>query len=199
MDQLQAQLGEQIVGLLDSVLQERQRFHATHPAPRPDEAEAIIEDHARRAAALVSACNLVPGPLGMLGVVPEVVAVLRLEFLMVSDLAWALGHPRITRELLLGILLLGMGGEPDGLLEIHGGRVAVKRASDRLVKKLVGTLAARLLKRLVGSAVARWLPVVGLAALAARSYAATARFGAKAREILARDLDFEGEELPQAP
>lgn len=207
--QMQEQIAEQLFPLFDSVLDERAKHYEKNPGsvPRPAELDRLIKAYARQCSFLVGGCNLIPGPWGLLAIVPEIMGVMKFQLEMIYDIGRAYGCKKITRELLLGILLSGSGSGAGGLIVIQGSKVAVKRASLRMIQKLVQALGGKVTQKLIKSVLAKWIPLVGAAVLATWSYYSTTKLGENACQILSKDvvfdegavIDVDGAEVPVIP
>jgi hypothetical protein len=122
-------------------------------------ARALARKAAARAAAISGALALPPGVFGMLTVLPDLVAIWRLQAQMVSDIAGLYGKDmQLTRTHMLYCLFRHAASQLT--------RDFVVRAGERFV---VRQLSGGALRR-AGTAASRWLPVVGVAAVAAYAY-----------------------------
>lgn len=196
-----AQLTEQLAGVFEGAATRRKAWFAEHPdeRPSPGDARSIITSYAYKNAMITGALNLVPGPWGLVAVLPEIVTVLRNQVAMVYDLGVA--HDKETamsRELLLGIVLSAGGAGSLGLLTVHGSKVLVKRSSLRVFQKLVAALGGRVTQRMLKAAIARWLPLVGAAAMAAWAKSSTEAIGRRATELLAKEIEVVADEADEA-
>lgn len=191
---LQGALALRLVGVFDSGLAERRAYFLAHPEerPRPEAVEAIIAKYAYLNAGIAGALSLVPGPLGMLAVLPEIVLIVRNQVRMVYDIAVAYDKGDVaSRELVVGLALGAAGSSGLGLVAMHGGRFLIKRPALRVMQRLVSALAGRLTQRVIRSAVARWVPLLGAAAMAVWSKMSTASIGRQARDLFSQPLELE--------
>ena len=194
---LHAQLTEQLVGVFDGAAETQRAYYDENPDKRPTrgDVDSIISKYSYMNAAIAGGLSLVPGPWGLLAVVPEIVVVIRNQVKMVYDIGVAYGKDDVmTRELLLGITLSASGAGTIGLLTMHGGKVLVKRKALRVFQKLVAVFAGKVTQRLIKSTIAKWLPVVGAFAMAAWTKSSTTTIGRKAKEVLAMDIDLAQED-----
>ena len=164
-EKMQTGLADKILPMLDSVRQDRKKHFDTNPIPHRTAVPLLISSYSTKCASIAVGCNLVPGPWGMLAIVPEIGLVLHEQLKMVYDIGRAYGHPNITQELLLGIVLSGTGISGGGLVVVQGGKVIVKRASLRLIQKLVAALGGKVTQKVLRSMLAKWVPIVGAAAM----------------------------------
>lgn len=194
---MQEQLAEKISGSFGSVLKERTEYFRKNPDKIPNEYEIpnLIRKYARNNSMLSGGASLIPGPWGMVAVIPELVVVTRNQITMIHEIGMAYGKGKIiTKELLAGIFLSALGSGAGALLVLHGSKVLVKRASLRAFQKVIVLLAGKITQQALKSTISKWLPVVGAAAMAAWSAHLTHQIGKKATEIFSKDIVFEDEE-----
>lgn len=194
---MQEKLTENLNDLFDQVIADRRKHYVENPREVPQRAEvnALINRWANTNALVAGAAGLVPGPWGMLAAVPEIMTVVRNQTKMIFDICVAMGqHRHITRELLVGVLLSSMGSGTGSLIAVQGGKLLVKRASLRVMQKIIAMLGGKVTQQLLKSMVGKWLPVVGAAAMAAWARYTTKKLGEEACELLSKEI-VEGEEV----
>lgn len=190
-ERMQQELSDRLLPLFDAVISERESYWSKVPSPDPSAVPALISSHAYKCASIAVACNLVPGPWGLLAIIPELTLITRDQLVMVYDIGKAYGHNTITRELLLGIALSGAGAGGGGLVVIHGSKVIVKRSSLRVIQKLIAALGGKVTQRVLKAALAKWVPIAGAAALGLWARHSTTRVGEKAVEVFRkRTIEF---------
>lgn len=173
----------------DSVIKSRKAYFDENPEKRPTSAKRIISSNVRNNAAISGGANLVPGPWGMLVVVPELTLVLRNQIQMIYDIGAAKGkEEEITKELLIGIFLTAVGNGAGSLLTIQGSKVLVRRTALRTMQKLVALLGGKITQQAMKSMVGKWVPIVGAATLAAWTGYMTKHIGLKAETIFSLDI-----------
>lgn len=188
---LQSKLADQMMGVFDLVVSDRSGHFAKHPNKIPDKKSvpSIINSYSATNAAISGGASLVPGPWGMIAVIPEIAAVVRNQLVMIYDLGMAYGKSKVlTKELLAGVLLTALGSSAGSLLVMQGSKVFVKRVTLRAFQKIIVVLAGRITQQAIKSAISKWLPVVGAAAMAAWSNYLTRQVGKKAVEIFDKDI-----------
>jgi len=199
-NELQTKLTDGLVGLFDVVINERKNHYQDpkHKKPSQGDVANIISSYANKNAAISALAGLAPGPWGMLAVVPEIIAVIRNQLMMIYDIGMAYGKEKfLTKELLMGIFLSGVGSSTISLLTIHGSKVLVKRASLKVFQKMVSLLAGKVTQQLIKATIAKWLPIVGAVAMASWSKYSTHQLGNKAISILAKDIEPSSEEVSE--
>jgi uncharacterized protein (DUF697 family) len=184
---LQNKLAENMMGVFEFVVSDRSGHFAKHPDEIPDKksVSSIINSYSLINAAISGGAGLVPGPWGMVAVIPEIAAVIRNQLAMIYDVGMAYGKSKVlTKELLAGVLITALGASAGSLLIMQGSKVLVKRVALRAFQKIIAMLAGKVLQQALKSAIGKWLPVVGAAALAVWSNYLTRQVGEKAIERL---------------
>lgn len=180
--------------LFEAVIRSRKEKYKNSPHLRPEKKDIprLIEDCARANAAISGAAGLVPGPLGMLTILPEILAVTRNQITLVYDIAVANKKDHfMTTESLAGIFISAFGTSATGLATIQGGKLIVKRSSLRVFQKAIALLGGKITQQAIKAAIGKWLPVVGAAALAAWTHTTTKSVGNKANKLLLLDIEVE--------
>lgn len=200
--ELQGKITESLYGLFEEVLAKRASLYARSPQQRPNRADvdAIIARAANTNAVVAAAANLIPGPLGMVAAVPEILVVLRNQTEMIYDIGVAYGQERFMRaELVVGLLTNAVGGSTTSLVMVQGGKLLVRRASLRVMQKVIAMLGGQITQRVLKSMIGKWLPVVGAAAMAAWARYTTKQLGEQAASMLALTIVDAGsaDEPPQ--
>jgi len=177
---LQNKLAEKMMGVFELVVSDRSGHFAKHPDKIPDKesAPSIINSYSLKNTAISGGASLVPGPWGMIAVVPEIAAVIRNQLAMIYDIGMAYGKSKVmNKELLAGVLVTAMGSSAGSLLVMQGSKVLVKRVALRVFQKIVVLLAGKITQQALKSAISKWLPIVGPAAMAAWSNYLTRQVG----------------------
>ncbi|WP_253715911.1 EcsC family protein [Bdellovibrio bacteriovorus] len=130
-------------------------------------AQKIIEKSAWMAGGVSGALAVPVGPLGMMTVVPDLVAVWRIQAQMVSDIAAVYGKSTVlTRETLVYCLFQeGAGQLFRDVIVRAGDRIVLRRTSARVFENLIEKLGIRLSKRFLGKSISRWIPIAGAIAV----------------------------------
>lgn len=157
-------------------------------------AQAIARSAAATAAKISGAAALVPGPLGLLTLVPDLLGVWRVQSQMVADIAGTYGKSaRLTQEEMLHCLFKHMVSQSlrDMVVRV-GERYLVRRATLRLIQNLAKLIGVRMSQRLLGKAAARWLPGIGAACVAGYAYYDTKMVAQTAVELFSADITVRG-------
>jgi len=199
---LQNKLAEKMMGVFELVVSDRSGHFAKHPDEIPDKKSvpSIINSYSITNAAISGGAGLVPGPWGMVAVIPEIAAVIRNQLAMIYDIGMAYGKSKVlNKELLAGILITAMGASAGSLLIMQGSKVLVKRVALRVFQKIIAMLAGKITQQALKSAISKWLPGVGAAAMAVWTNYLTRQVGKKAIEIFEKEIVLSEEVIEEMP
>jgi uncharacterized tellurite resistance protein B-like protein/uncharacterized protein (DUF697 family) len=199
---LQSKLAENMMGMFELVVSDRSGHYAKHPdeVPNTQSVPSIIKSYSVTNAAISGGASLVPGPWGMIAVIPEIAAVIRNQLAMIYDVGMAYGKSNVlTKELLAGVLLTATGAGAGSLLVMQGSKVLVKRVALRQFQKIIAILAGKITQQALKSAISKWLPIVGAAAMATWSNYWTRQVGKKAIEIFEKEIVLSEEVVEEEP
>ena len=174
---------------------------AEPPSDAPaDRAASIAAKAAKTAAGISGGAALVPGPLGLLSLLPDIAGVWKVQAQMVADIAATYGKTAtLTTEQMLYCLFRHLFSH--GLRDIAvrtGERVLVRRASLQALQSIAATIGLKVSQRAAGKAMARYAPLVGAVGVGAYAYYDTRRVAGTAIELFGSELviDVEATELP---
>lgn len=158
-------------------------------------AQAVATSSATKAAITAGTLALPPGPLGWLTILPELIAVWKIQAQMVADIAAIYGKTStLTREQMLYCLFRHMAAQAVRDLVVRvGERVLVRRVSLRALQTIAQKIGIRITQRAIGKGLSRWLPVVGALGVAAYAYYDTGQVAATAIELFEREIEIEPE------
>src|SRR5690349_19957808 len=129
-----------------------------HPEAKASE---VASQAVRKAALTAGSLALPPGPLGWLTVLPELVAIWRIQAKMVSDIAAAFDdHVSVGSEQMLGCLFRHTADQAFRDLVVRmGDRLLFRQLSATVDERVARRIGQRLSQRAVDAGVSRWLPV----------------------------------------
>lgn len=141
----------------------------------PADTDKIIKGYAKQNMILAAASSIVPGPMGMLGAIPELLLNMRNQMYMIYDLSCAHGKENfINRDLLLDIPIAAFGGNTNlGSLQNLKEDLA-DSPKDVLMGKTT-QLGGALIERTLKKSVVQFIPVAGPIVMASWSKIATAK------------------------
>ena len=163
-----------------------------HSAHEPAEAARRLARAAAAKAAVTSGSLALPtGPLGMLTLIPDLVAVWKIQAQMVADIAAIYGKKTcLTKEQMLYCLFRHFASQAVRDLVVRvGERVLIRNASLQLLQTIAQNIGVRVTKKLIGKTISRWVPVVGALGVGAYAYFDTGQVAATAIELFEREID----------
>ena len=154
-------------------------------------ARVIARSAARKAAAAAGGLALPPGPLGWLTIVPELIAVWKLQTQMVADIAGIYGKQAdLTRENMIYCLFRHTAAQAVRDLVVRiGERFLVRKASARAFQTIARKIGVTVTQQAIGKGVSRWLPIVGAVGVGAYAYYDTGQVARTAIELFKREMD----------
>ena len=184
-----SRIGAAILGFLGEVPRSREQ-----PSALPGEAARHVANRAAtKAATAAGTLALPPGPLGWLTILPEMVAVWKVQAAMVADIAGLYGkQASLTQEQMLYCLFKHTASQAVRDLVVRAGeRWLVKQATVGALQAIARRIGARVSERALTKTASRWLPVVGALGVAAYAYYDTAQVAKAAIELFEREFDVE--------
>jgi hypothetical protein len=158
-----------------------------HAAQDPAAAARILARRAAsRAAALSGALALPPGVVGMLTVLPDLVAIWRIQAQLVSDIAGLYGREvELTRTHMLYCLFRHAASQLARDVAVRTGeRFVIRQLSGGALRGVLGSVGLSVTQRVIGTSASRWLPVLGAAAVAGYAYFDTMQVAKTAGRML---------------
>jgi hypothetical protein len=148
---------------------------------------------ARNAAAAAGTLALPPGPLGWLTILPELIAVWKIQAQMVADIAAFYGRKRVlTQEQMLYCLFKHTASQAVRDLVVRvGERAIVRRATVRALNSVAQRVGLTVTQRTLAKSASRWLPVVGALGVAAYAYYDTAQVARTAIDLYEREIEID--------
>ena len=192
---MEDELAEKLQDAFHQVAKSKDAFYSENPdkVPTVAEIDSLISASAYKNAAISGGASLVPGPWGMLAVVPELVLVTKNQIELIYDIARA--HQKkpgpVPTELLLGIFVSAMGTSAGSVLVLHGSQYLVRRASLRVMQQIIRILGGKIGQQALKSALSKWLPGIGAAAMAVWTNYLTRQIGKKADEIMRAGVSYD--------
>lgn len=194
-------LTEKILEILSKVIDERKKYYYKNDSIKPNQGliRETIDKYVNYNTGIAGAAGLVPGPLGILTAIPEIVLILKHQLMMIYDIAFHSGNKdAISEELLLIIFLEVNQLQKDIILKSYD-ELRIKKIAQGDMKRIVGVLSLKILQRIGRSLICRWLPVLGAAALAIWTRYTTSLIGKRTREILKKKIVYGGQAVDKLP
>jgi hypothetical protein len=149
-------------------------------------ARKVARKAATRAAALSGALALPPGVFGMLTVLPDLVAIWRIQAQLVADIAGLYGKDlQLTRTHMLYCLFRHAASQLTRDFVVRAGeRFVIRQLSGGALRSVLTGVGISVTQRVAGTAASRWLPIVGAAAVAGYAYFDTLQVAKTAVKML---------------
>ncbi len=156
-------------------------------------ARSLARAAARKAAATSGSLALPPGPLGLLTLVPDLIAVWKIQSQLVADIAAVYGRSAtLTREQMVYCLFRHLASQAVRDLVVRAGeRWLVRRASLALLQTVAGRIGVKLSQKMIGNSLSRWLPLVGALGVGAYAYYDTNQVARTAMELFEGDIELQ--------
>ena len=160
-------------------------------------ARALGRTAARQASLIAGSLALPPGVLGWLTLVPELIAVWRVQAQMVSDIAAVYGKSAyLGRDQMVYCLFKHVSAQLFRDLVVRvGERVVMRVASLGVIKTLAKTLGVKITQKMVGKGITRFVPLVGAVGVGAYAYLDTLQVAKTAMELFSSEITLETEDL----
>lgn len=155
-----------------------------------EECRRLASSAAQKAALTAGSLALPPGPLGWLTVLPELVAIWRIQGQLVSDIAAAYGKtPKLGREQMLWCLFRHTAAQAFRDVAIRvGDRLVFRTTATSVIQRLAGRIGVGVTKRAVGKGISRWLPIVGALGVGAYAYYDTGQVAKTAIDLFSGEF-----------
>jgi hypothetical protein len=162
------------------------------PASRDprERAHEIASTAAAKAALTAGGLALPVGPLAWLTILPELVAVWRIQAQMVADISRVYGQQAtLTREHMMYCLFrhAASQGVRDLVVQV-GERLLIQRATVGALQSIARRIGVRISQREIAKGVAKWLPFVGALGVGAYAYYDTTQVARTALELFERAI-----------
>lgn len=156
-----------------------------------ERARTIRTTAALKAAAVSGTLALPGGPLGIAAIVPDLIAVWRIQAQMVADIAGAFGKTgTLAQEHMIYCLFRHAAAQVVRDLAVRvGERVVFRVATLPLLRATAQRLGVKVSQRVIATTAARWVPILGSLGVAGYAYYDTAQVGATAVELFQKDFD----------
>lgn len=158
-----------------------------------EECRRLASTAANKAALTAGSLALPPGPLGWLTVLPELVAIWRIQGQLVSDIAAAYGKTaKLGREQMLWCLFRHTAAQAFRDIAIRvGDRLVFRTTATSVLQRLAGRIGVSVSKRAVGKGISRWLPVVGALGVGAYAYYDTGQVAKTAIDLFSGEIHID--------
>ncbi|MFC5436205.1 hypothetical protein ACFPME_06535 [Rhodanobacter umsongensis] len=157
------------------------------------ESRRLANRAAQRAALTAGSLALPPGPLGWLTLLPELIAIWKIQGQMVSDIAAAYGrHATLEREQMMWCLFRHTAAQAfrDVVVQL-GDRLVFRRMSYGIAQRVAKKIGIKLTQRTISKGISRWLPVIGALGVGAYAYYDTGQVASTAIAMFDGEIAME--------
>ncbi len=153
-------------------------------------AQLIARSTAVKAAGISGALSLPPGPFGLATLLPDLLAIWRLQQGMVADIAAAFGKSAYLKKETMIYCLFKHGGAAlmRDLVVRAGERYLIHQTALKTIQHILQKIGIRVTQKVIGKSISRWVPVLGAVGVGAYAYYDTAQVAATAIELFSKDL-----------
>ena len=186
---------EKITKLLMGLLSEMPLSEEAHSRSPRARARKLALEASVKAAGVSGSLAIPPGPVGMLTILPDLAVVWRIQRQLVADIASCYGKTAdLGKEQMLYCLFKHAAGQivRDMIVRV-GGRVLVKRASMRVMQRVLHRIGVAVTERVVGRTISRWLPIAGAVGIGAYAFYDTAQVGKTSISLFESQVDTAAE------
>jgi hypothetical protein len=192
---------DQIVGVLENLTStvpaSPEAVNVT-PAAR---AHDITMAAASKSAAVAGALALPPGPLGMLTVIPDLIAVWHIQRQLVADIAACYGKTaELGSEAMVYCLFRHAVAQVVRDFAVRvGERMVLRRLPATLMARSLRRVGLAVSQRAIGRGLSRWVPIAGAVGVGAYAFYDTVQVGKTARALFEQDTIAAPAETASAP
>jgi hypothetical protein len=149
-------------------------------------ARRLARKAATRAAAVSGTLALPPGVLGLLTVLPDLVAIWRIQAQLVADIAGLYGrNMQLTRTHMLYCLFRHAASHLARDAAVRAGeRLVIRQLSGGALRSVLTGVGISVTQRVAGTTASRWVPIAGAAAVAGYAYFDTLQVAKTAVRLL---------------
>jgi hypothetical protein len=186
---------EKIIKLLMGLLSEMPLSDEGHSRSPRARAQKLALEASVKAAGVSGSLAIPSGPVGMLTVLPDLAFVWRIQRQQVADIASCYGKTaELGKEQMLYCLFKHAAGQivRDVVARV-GERVLIKRASMRVMQRVLRRIGVVVTERVVGRTISRWLPIVGAVGIGAYAFYDTAQVGKTSISLFESQVDTDAE------
>jgi hypothetical protein len=159
--------------------------------------QEMTESAAARAFRVSTALGLIPGPIGMIAILPEVVTITKIQVNLIRRIArYHEKSEKVSPEMVLLILgnVFGVAAG-EALTRKAGTALVVRSVNSRIIRQIARRVGNRMVDTVAEKAICRWIPMVSAPLFGYLSKSLTRRIGKEANRLLTRDVEIEGPEV----
>jgi len=182
-----------IIPVFENSIEERKKYYLENPPPNKEKINELIESCSNKNGAISGLTNMIPGPAGLLAIIPELKSTLENQIVMIYDIGVANGkEEHMTKEMIVSLAMKsGAGAAGINVLARQGEKYLLKKASVSVFKQIAKILGIKLSAGVIKSAVAKFVPVLGGIAIGVWVKYTTTEVGENSAKLLGKDFDVE--------
>jgi hypothetical protein len=190
-------LQEQFIGLIlpafEKTINSRKEYYSVNPRPNKNDVDSIISSSSNENGVRSGLLGFVPGPLGLVAIIPDLVLSLENQINMIYDIGVANGKEDLmTKETIMSMALMSGGGKMGiNILTESAGQIVVKRAGVKAIQKAAQALGFKLTAGAVKSFAASYIPFLGGIAIGAWVKYVTREMGKSSDAVLSKNVKVE--------
>jgi len=135
-------------------------------------ADDIIRKAALKAGSISGSLALVPGPFGILTILPDLLAIWRIQAQLVADIAAIFGQKaKIRKEQMIYCLFKHSASQAVRDIAVRSGKqILIKKVTPAVCKNVLKKIGVNVSQKIAGKAVSRYIPVVGALCVGGYAY-----------------------------
>ncbi len=156
-------------------------------------AKTLILQASCKAATVSGTLALPPGPLGMITILPDLMAIWNIQRQLVADIASVYGQSSaLGRQQMIYCLFKHAAGQAvrDVVVRV-GGRFLVREATLKGIQQVLRRVGVSVSQRAAGRALSRWLPVIGAVGIGGYAFYDTSQVGKTSMAFFAKEIVLE--------
>lgn len=151
--------------------------------------ESLVSEYSWKAFGVSTLAGLAPGPIGMATILPELVAVTKLQITLIYAIAkYYNKQNQFNSTTVLIIFANETGIALKGTIQKVGAKMIIKVLTSSFVQAIASKIGFKIIKRVVAKAVGRWMPVVMAPIFGMFSKTMTEKIGQEAISLFQSDF-----------
>ncbi len=177
----------------DKIQQEKQQaLVAGDSTTQEMDPKALLQKYLFKAVLQGAKSGALPGFVGMITIVPEIVGNVKNQLRMVYDLGIANGYPPNThKDIIIYVFLDSLGKKLTGFGIIQGNQIMVKPNSTSTLHSIIKIIAGYVVSQLVRSLVCKWLPGIGSVAMMAWAHHSIIKVSSNANGLFEHEITLD--------
>ena len=153
--------------------------------------EEMVSSASWKAFSISTAAALPPGPLGWATLLPELLAVTKVQMNLVYAIADHYGKKGMINRTIVALIFANQAGVTVGrnVVKKVGSKVVIRTIGSKAVRPIAQKIAARIGARITQKAVGRWVPFVLAPVFGAFSKSMTTDIGNEAIKLFGQDIE----------